>query len=265
MGGDGHGTNRVGLRSLIATVSGLIGYSGPQRTPESGAKGEFMAQFLLQQILRCGPGRQPEAVKRLHWIHEQMAAHSGSVRMCVAKYLGNPTDFLILRQWTDRDSFDSFMASPAGQFPRSKPPGIYDSLDIPHFWQQTLLTPGNATGDFLWRSYFAVPHGEWEGFLATRAEDDQLAQWYQLAEHPGSEVGALVYSETFRNLEDDSQALSIVRLQDRVAMEDIVASPSRAAIDARLGYGALHPGSARAPRGPIHTDCFEIVDEIVSS
>ena len=34
-----------------------------------------MAMFLLQQIQHCGPGRQAEAVKRLHWIHAQMAEH----------------------------------------------------------------------------------------------------------------------------------------------------------------------------------------------
>ena len=224
-----------------------------------------MAAFLLQQILRCGTGRQAEAVKRLRWIHQQMADQAESARMSVAKYLGNPTDLLILRQWKDQQAYDDFMGSPAGQFPRSKPEGIYDSLNVSHNWEQVLVTPGNATGDFLWRSGFRVPPGLWEAFLRDREEDDKLAQWYQLAEHPGTALGALVYAETFKNLEDDGEALALVKLRDRRAMEDIVASPSRAAIDAKLGHSATHPGGANAPRGPVYTDCFEIVDEIVST
>jgi hypothetical protein len=217
--------------------------------------------FLLQQILRCGPGRQREAVQRLHWIHGQMADHSGSAGMIVAKHLGNPFDFLILRQWQDRAAYDDFMRSPAGQFPQSKPPGIYDSLDVPHNWDEVLFTQGDAQGNFLWRSGYRVPGERWSEFLKLRAEDDKLAQWYQLAEHPGTATGALVASRTFRSLDDAEDALALVRLQDRQAMEDIVASPSRNAVAAALTQGALHPGSARAPRDSASSDCFEIVDE----
>ncbi len=217
--------------------------------------------FLLQQILRCGPGRQREAVARLHWIHAQMAEHPGSAGMVVARYLGNPVDLLILRRWRDRDAYDDFMRSPGGQFPRSKPPGIYESLNVGHNWEEVAFTPGDAQGGFLWRSGFRVPAERWPEFLRLRAEDDKLAQWYQLAEHPGATAGALVRAQTFRSLDDAEEALALVRLQDRRAMEDIVASPSRAAIAAALSGGALHPGSARAPRDAIFSDCFEIVDE----
>jgi hypothetical protein len=218
--------------------------------------------FLLQKILRCGPGRQSEALKRLDWIHSQMAKHPGSAGMIVAKYLGNPFDFLILRQWQDRASYDDFMGSPAGQFPLSKPPNIYESLDVGHNWEEVLFTPGNATGDFLWRNGYRVEQDRWDEFLKLRAEDDKLAQWYHLAEHPGSEGGALVYSRTLRSADYRENALALVRLQDRRAMEDIVASPSRAAIAAAITQGALHPGTARVPRDSAYSDCFEIVDEL---
>jgi len=218
--------------------------------------------FLLQQILRCGPGRQAEAVPRLHWIHEQMAAHPGSRGMVVAKYLGNTTDFLILRQWQDRAAYDHFMASPGGQFPRSKPAGIYDSLPVPHNWQEVLFTQGYVTGDFIWRSTFRIGPERWDEFLKLRREDDKLAQWYALAEHPGSRFGALVEARTFRSSDDPLDAMAIVRLQDRAAMEDIVAAPSRAEIVAQLMERETHPGNARAPRDSVTSDCFQVVDEI---
>jgi quinol monooxygenase YgiN len=217
--------------------------------------------FLLQQILRCGQGRQREAAQRLHWIHGQMADHPGSAGMVVAKHLGNPFDFLILRQWRDRAACDDFMRSPAGQFPHSKPPGIYDSLDVGHNWDEVLFTPGNSQGNFLWRSGYRVATDRWDEFLKLRAEDHKLAQWYQLAEHPGTATGALVCARTFRSLDDAEDALALVRLQDRQAMEDIVASPSRAAIAAAITENGLHPGTARAPRDSAYSDCFEIVDE----
>jgi quinol monooxygenase YgiN len=222
--------------------------------------------FLLQQILRCGPGRQREAVKRLNWIHSQMAAHPGSAGMLVARYLGNPVDVLILRQWKTREAYEDFMQSPAGQFPQSKPAGIYDSLDIGHNWEEVIHTDGNApSGDFIWRGQYRIPAERWEEFLKLRRDDDKLAQWYQLAEHPGSSFGALVYAQTFRNLDNPEEALVITRLQDRQAMEDIVASPSRNAIEAAISLGDLHPGTARAPRGALLSDCFEVVDEVASS
>jgi hypothetical protein len=219
--------------------------------------------FLLQQILRCGPGRQGEALKRLNWIHSQMAVHPGSDGMIVARYLGNPFDYLVLRQWQGRPAYEDFMRSPAGRFPQSKPEGIYESLDVGHDWEEVLYTPGEAAGAFLWRSGYRIAREGWEEFLKLRANEDLLAQWYQLAAHPGSAAGALVSARTFRSLDDDENALSLVRLQDRQAMEDIVTSPSRAAIAAAISRGAVHPGSAHAPRDAAYSDCFEIVDELM--
>jgi hypothetical protein len=220
--------------------------------------------FLLLQILRCSAGRQAEAVARLHWIHEQMARHPGAQGMVVAKYLGNPTDFLILRQWQDRTDYESFMASPAGDFPKSKPAGIYDSLPVAHHWNEVLYTPGYAVGDFIWRSTYRVSPERWDDFLRLRKEDDKLAQWYALAERPGIRFGALVEARTFRSADDSSDAMAIVRLQDRAAMEDIVAAPSRAEIVAQLMARETHPGNASAPRDSVLSECYEVVDEIAA-
>jgi len=218
--------------------------------------------FLLLQILRGSTGRQSEAVTRLHWIHEQMAAHPGAQGMVVAKYLGNLTDLLVLRQWHDRAAYDDFMASPAGGFPKSKPVGIYDSLPVAHHWNEALYTPGYVEGNFIWRSTYRVPAERWDEFLKLRSEDDKLAQWYALAEHPGTRFGALVEARTFRSADDPGDAMAIVRLQGREAMEDIVAAPSRAEIVAQLIARETHPGNARAPRDSVLSECYEVVDEI---
>ena len=95
-----------------------------------------------------------------------------------------------------------------------------------------------------------------------RREDDKMSQWFALAEHPGSKYGALVEARTFRSSDDATQAMSIVRLQDRTAMEDLAAAPSRAEIVAQLARRETHPGSAKAPRDGIVSECFEVVDEI---
>ena len=55
--------------------------------------------FVLIQILRCGSGRQHVGLKRLHWIHGLMSAKEDSGGCVVAKHLGNPFDYLILRFW----------------------------------------------------------------------------------------------------------------------------------------------------------------------
>lgn len=199
--------------------------------------------FLLQQVLRTAPGRQTEAVKRLRWIHTQMAEHPGSAGTIVAKFLGNPIDLLILRMWKDQAAYTDFMRGPGGQFPRSKPSGIYDSLDVGHNWEEALGTDGNAEGGFILRSGFKVQPDRWEDFLKHRKEIDTLAGWY----------GGLVRVQTFRNLDNGEEALVLMRLRDREAMEELVVSPSKVALDSKAQESAAE----------LFSECLAIVDEFV--
>ncbi len=80
--------------------------------------------FLLQEVLRVRNTRQTEAVKRLNWIHGLMQPNPGFVSAVVARYLGNPTDYLILRAWADKDAYLAFRQTPDGsELPEGPPRG----------------------------------------------------------------------------------------------------------------------------------------------
>jgi len=64
--------------------------------------------FVLQEILRVRNTRQSEAVKRLNWIHGLMQPQPGFVGATVSRYLGNPTDYLILRAFESGDAYRAF-------------------------------------------------------------------------------------------------------------------------------------------------------------
>jgi hypothetical protein len=221
--------------------------------------------FLAQQKLRCEIGGTGEAIHRIHRIHEQMATHPKALGMIVAKYLGNLTDLLVLRQWQDRAAFDEFMSSSSEELSQSESVDLFTSLPVAQHWDEVMHTPGYVKGSFIWRSTYHIAPERWDIFLKLRRDDDKLAQWYALAEHPGTQFASLVEARTFRGCDDARDAMAIIRLQDREAMEDIVAAPSRAEIVAQLMERETHPRSARAPRDCNFSECYELVDEIVAS
>ena len=211
--------------------------------------------LVLMQILRCGSGRQKEALKRLHWIHGLMSERADSGGCIVAKHLGNPIDLLILRMWQTQEAMlrrtSSYYQDRWPLFPPNEPEGIYQTQDIAHHWDEALRLNGASDGDFIWRSTFKVPRDRWEEFLELRREDDALIQ----------KTGGLVLSSTLRNVEDEEGALVLLRLRDRQVMEDVVVDPKRVVVETRikdlaspLDYPELNV---------FHSECFEVADEFV--
>src|SRR4051812_11540595 len=125
--------------------------------------------YALIQILRCGSGRQKEALTRLHWIHGLMAERDDSGGCIVAKHLGNPIDLMILRFWQTAEAMarrtNAYYQDKWPLFPPNEPEGIYQTQDIAHHFEEVLRTDGGAQGGFILRSTALVPQGGWPDFL----------------------------------------------------------------------------------------------------
>ena len=209
--------------------------------------------LVLMQILRCGSGRQKEALQRLHWIHSLMSARSDSGGCIVAKHLGNPVDFLILRFWQTPDAMkrrtNSYYQDQWDIFPPNEPEGIYQTQDIAHHWEEVSRIEGDDEGGFIWRSTFRVPASNWDEFLECRRQDDAVMK----------KSGGIVHSVTYRSSDDQEEALVLTRLRDRSAFESILVNPERVALETRtmelasaLDYPDLNI---------FHSECFEVADE----
>jgi len=209
--------------------------------------------FVLMQILRCGSGRQKEARTRLHWIHGLMAAHDDSGGCIVAKHLGNPIDVLILRFWQTREAMarrtNSYYQDRWPLFPPNEPEGIYQTQDIAHNFEEVQRAGGDATGGFIWRITSRVSADRWPDFLAQR--EAQAAAMRR--------CGGLVSARTFRSVERDDEALTLVRLHDRASLEAIVVDPEFVSLEQRLQE--LAQPLEYPQLNVFASECFEVVDE----
>jgi len=213
--------------------------------------------LVLMQILRCGSGRQKEALKRLHWIHGLMAERDDSGGCIVAKHLGNPIDLLILRFWQTREAMErrtnAYYQDAWPLFPSNEPEGIYQTQDIAHHWEEVIRTDGNAEGAFIWRSTFRVPRDRWPEFTKLRQAQDAVL----------GKSGGLVNSRTFRSVENDEEALSLVRLKDRTSLDQVVIQPEHAALE--TGLRDVAAPLEYPDLNIFGSECFEVVDEYMAA
>jgi hypothetical protein len=211
--------------------------------------------LVLMQILRCGSGRQKEALKRLHWIHGLMAERSDSGGCIVGKHLGNPIDLLILRFWQTPEAMarrtNSYYQDRWPLFPPNEPEGIYQTQNIAHHFEEVRHVDGDAEGGFIWRSTLKVPRDQWDAFLALRDADDAIMK----------KSGSLVHARTFRSTENDEEALVLVRLRDRQALDAIMVEPERAKLETQLRE--ITEPLDYPDLDVFHSECFEVVDEYV--
>jgi hypothetical protein len=209
--------------------------------------------FVLMQILRCGSGRQREGLKRLHWIHGLMAAKEDSGGCVVAKHLGNPFDYLVLRFWQSPEAMarrtNWYYQDPWPIFPSNEPQGIYQTQDIHHHWEEVARTEGDSDGGLIWRLTSVVQDKDWPDFLKLRKAEAAVMKV----------TGGLVSARTYRCTEDAQHALTLVRLRDRAALEAIEIEPEKV----RLGTAALELSqSLEYPELTVFAnECFEVVDE----
>ena len=204
--------------------------------------------FLIQEILMVANNRQSEAVKRLEWIHGLMQQHPGFTNAQVARYLGNVTQYLILRGWQDAASFDAFRQTPDGQgYSKNRPEGLYEGAPVGRRWDMVIESTGEASGDFLSRSVYKVADGRWDEFAENRRGHDKLAL----------QVPGIQYLRHYRCTDEDPEykdtSLLLTRRTDRDAYNALLESPQ--ALEYRNG----------TPRGLFQsqvTECYEIVSDI---
>ena len=206
--------------------------------------------FLLQEVLRVRNTRQSEAIERLNWIHGLMQPNPGFVKASVARYLGNPTDYLILRAWADRDAYLAFRATPDGQdYPKSRPEGLYEALPVGREWTLEIDSPGSVAGDYLVRSVYRVAAEDATEFAENRRRHDGLAL----------QVEGTAVLQTFRCQDQDSEHsdtfLCLARRTDRHAYNAYLESAQSAEYRA---------GNRRGLYATVSTECYEVVDEVAT-
>ncbi len=206
--------------------------------------------YALQEILRVSNSRQNEAIKRLQWIHGLMKPSPGFVKAQVSRFLGNPTDYLILRIWDSQEDWTNFRATPDGQnYPKDRPEGLYEGLPVGRNWERVINSPAGATGNYLVRSIYKVGDGHTgDEFIANRERHDGLA-----VQVPGT-VGLETWRCTDDTEENKGTFLCLARRVDRDAYNDYLQSPQAA---------EYRKGNVRGMYKTLSTECYEVVDELL--
>ncbi len=202
--------------------------------------------YLLQEILRFNQRRQGEGVKRLQWIHGLMQPHPGFVRGQISRFLGNPTDYLILRVWNSPGDFQTFRAGPDGGYGKSRPEGLYENVAVGRGWERRLETDTGTPGSYLVRSIYQPAEGRAEDFVANRRRHDGLfaqvphqssIETWQCSDTEG--VGAGTF-------------LVLARRADRDAYNEYLESTQAE---------EYRKGNERGLYKTVLTECYEVVDE----
>ena len=209
--------------------------------------------FVLIQILRCGSGRQQEALRRLQWIHGLMAERDDSGGCIVARHLGNPIDLFIMRFWQTKDAMlrrtNAYYQDRWPLFPPNEPEGIYQTQDIAHHFEEVLRTDGAAEGSFIVRTTSMVADDKWGEFLELRRAEDAVMQ----------RSGGLVSSATYRSIENAAAALTVLRFKDRSAFEHLSVDSEKVALE--ISLSEVTSPLECPDLNVFHTECFEVIDE----
>jgi heme-degrading monooxygenase HmoA len=202
--------------------------------------------YLIQELLRVASYRQTEAIKRLAWIHSLMLPAPGFKGAQVCRFLGNPSDYMVLRQWDSEADWDAFRQTPDGaNYPKSRPEGLYEAIAGNYFWELVVDSRSSGTGGFFTRSVYAVAQKDYNEFIANRRRHDELAL----------HVPGTLSLQTFRLATGDAEAgnfLVLARRRDREAYNEYLESPQ-----AQEYRNGTTPGLYR----PLTTECYEVVAE----
>jgi heme-degrading monooxygenase HmoA len=203
--------------------------------------------FLFQELLKVTQTRQSELIARQHWIHGLMQPSKGFVGAQLSRYLGNPTDYLVLRMWESEDAFTAFRAGPDGNYGKNRPEGLFEGVASGRRYESVIESPGSAKGNFLVRSIYGVEPENDDAFVANRQRHDGLA-----LQVPGT---ALLNTFKCVDTEGDSvnTYLCIAQRVDRDAYNTYLESEQSA---------EYRKGNVRGMYKTISTQCYEIVDEV---
>jgi len=204
--------------------------------------------FVFQERLKVNPYRQSELVARQHWIHGLMQPNPGFVGAQLARFLGNATDYLVLRAWRDEASMAAFRATEAGaNYGKNRPEGLFDGLSCARRHLSSVETSGSGSGNLIVRRHYAVDPQHHEAFVRSRERHDAA-----VAQAPGT-----VYLHTLRciDTEGDGQNtfLGIARYESRDAYNAYLQSAPLAAYRREESAGLYTI---------LEDELYEVVDEV---
>lgn len=205
--------------------------------------------YMLQEILRMANSRQSEGVKRLQWIHSLMKPQPGFVKAEVARYLGNPTDYLIMRIWDSQDAWNAFRQTEDGaNYPKNRPEGLYEGVAVGRNWELEIDSQGGQPGGFLVRSIYRPADGRMADFIENRRRHDKLALQVP------NQSGLTTWRCTDTEEPHAGTALVLAKRKDRDAYNQYLESPQAA---------EYRKGNERGLYKTQETQCYEVVDTVL--
>jgi quinol monooxygenase YgiN len=64
--------------------------------------------LLLRETLSVTSSRQDDVIERVRGIHSYMLKHPGFLRGRIARYLGAPNEYLVLRLWREPEELEDY-------------------------------------------------------------------------------------------------------------------------------------------------------------
>jgi quinol monooxygenase YgiN len=116
--------------------------------------------LVLHEKLSATPSRQREVVERVGSIHGYMRQHPGFLHALVARYLGNPNEYLVMRWWRSAEDLAEHGRNPAvPNWGANRPEGIYLEPPKTTRWQAVTEFGPPPTG-FLVRTIYRPKDGD---------------------------------------------------------------------------------------------------------
>src|SRR5438445_5972958 len=93
--------------------------------PRQNAPREVRMLFLHERLTATA-SRQNDVVARVQNIHSYMQKHPGFIRARVARYLGGPNEYLVMRWWRSAEDLAEHGRNPVvPNWGANRPEGIY--------------------------------------------------------------------------------------------------------------------------------------------
>jgi quinol monooxygenase YgiN len=200
--------------------------------------------LFLHERLTATASRQQEVLGRVRAIHSYMRKHPGFIRARVARYLGNPNDYLVLRWWRSAEDLAEHGRNPAvPNWGANRPEGIY-------------LVPPNTTR---WESA-TESEQPWSGFFVRTIykpkEMNSALLLDELRRHAreATSQAEMTSADIFTSRDDgefSGAVLLLAGFEDRDAFNRYLEGKEAAGLaDPNAGFEAVLSG------------CFEVVEQV---
>jgi quinol monooxygenase YgiN len=201
--------------------------------------------LFLHERLTATASRQQEVLERVRAIHSYMRKHPGFIRARVARYLGNPNDYLVMRWWRTAEDLAEHGRNPAvPNWGANRPEGIF-------------LVPPNTTR---WESA-TESEQPWSGFFVRTIykpkEMNSSRLLDDLRQHTKEAIGQakMTSADIFTAREDGEfreAVLVLAGFKDRDAFNLYLKGKEAAGLaDPNAGFEAVLSG------------CFEVVEQVL--